>query len=97
MADINFALRVLRGIELLPLERITGCAEEWRRDLARVIRELDNRPRIRDDSPLRFDAKGDRLTSGELHRKLDRIIAGWPSWEEEKKYYARKKAYKKNR
>lgn len=97
MADINFALRVLRGIELLPLERITGCAEEWRRDLARVIRELDNRPRMRDDDPLLFDANGDRLPEAQLQKKLDSIIDSWPSWSEEKKRYARKATYKKNR
>jgi hypothetical protein len=81
MADINFALRVLRGIELLPLERITGCAEEWRRDLARVIRELDNRPRMRDDDPLFFDANGDRLSKTAFHRRLDRIIDSWSDLE----------------
>jgi hypothetical protein len=93
--DINFALRVLRGIELLPLEEITAHPAPWRRAIARVIRELDNRPRMRDDDPLLFDSNGDRLSEAELQKQLDWIIDGWPT--EEKKRYARKKTYKKDR
>ena len=76
--DINFALRVLRGIELLPLEEITAHPAPWRRAIARVIRELDNRPRMRDDDPLLFDRDGVRLSEEQLQENLTFIIDGWP-------------------
>ena len=76
--DINFCLRVLRGIELLPLEEITAHPAPWRRAIARVIRELDNRPRMRDDDPLLFDRDGVRLSEEQLQENLTFIIDGWP-------------------
>ena len=93
MADVNYVMRVLAGLSLLPLENATDHAADWRSDIARAIEELDTTPRVRDNDPLRFNEGGERLSKEELNAKLDSIIQGWPSWEMEKKRYGRSKAY----
>ena len=93
MADVNYVMRVLAGLSMLPLEECTDHAAEWRRDLARAIEELDSTPRLPADDPLRFNSEGELLSKETLSAKLGDIIESWPSWEQEKKRYARKKTY----
>ena len=93
MADVNYVMRVLAGVSMLPLERCTDHAAEWRRDLARAIEELDSTPRLPADDPLRFDGNGELLSDEDLSAKLEDIIQSWPSWEQEKKRYGRSKTY----
>ena len=93
MADVNYVMRVLAGVSMLPLERCTDHAAEWKRDLARAIEELDSTPRLPADDPLRFNSEGELLSKETLSAKLGDIVESWPSWEQEKKRYARKKTY----
>jgi protein tyrosine/serine phosphatase len=75
--NLNFAIRVLRGIELLPLEEISEHSEAWRMDIKKAIKELDNRPRLAENDPLLFDKHGVRLSEEVLQKKLDWIISSW--------------------
>tara|TARA_R110002020_G_scaffold30453_5_gene95975 strand:- start:2009 stop:2329 length:321 start_codon:yes stop_codon:yes gene_type:complete len=93
MADVNYVMRVLAGVSMLPLEDATDHAAEWRADIAQAIKELDTTPRLPDNDPLRFNERGERLSREELDAKLESIIESWPSWEQETKRYGRSKAY----
>ena len=97
MADVNYVMRVLAGLSMLPLEECTDHASEWRRDIARAIEELDTTPRLAPDDPLLFNEKGERLSEEALQAKLGDIIRSWPSWEQEKRRYGRQKTYPKYR
>lgn len=93
--DTVNAIRLLSALELLPLEKCTPDAAEWRRDIEDAIRELRGGG-LPPDDPLRYD--GSELVSEErLQRRLQIIIDSWPSWAQEKKRYGRKKHYSKNR
>lgn len=93
--DTASAARLLSALELLPLEKCTPDAAEWRRDIEDAIRELRGGG-LPPDDPLRYD--GSELVSEErLQRRLQIIIDSWPSWAQEKKHYGRKKHYSKNR
>ena len=83
--NISFALQVLRGLELLPLEEVTEHAAAWRRDLDRAITELEREFKetrsflqMSDDDPLMFDKSGGRLSEAQLQKKLAFIINCWP-------------------
>ena len=89
------AIRLLSALELLPLEKCTSDAAEWRQEIAEAIRELRGGGLPADD-PLRYQ-DGKLVSEERLQRRLQTIIDSWPSWEEEKKRYARKKVYQRNR
>ena len=90
------AIRLLSALELLPLEKCTSDAAEWRQEIADAIRDLQATAMPADD-PLRFGVNGELLSKKRLDRKLDVIIDSWPSWEKEKKRYARKEVYSRGR
>ena len=96
MADVNYVMRVLAGLSMLPLEDATDHAAGWRADIAKAIAELDTTPRLPENDPLRFNEMGERRTQADLGAKLESIIEGWTSWEKEKGY-ARGKTYPKYR
>ena len=95
MAHIK-AARLLSALELLPLERCTSDAAEWRRDIEEAIRDLRGTAMPPDD-PLRYDVDGALLSKERLGARLQIIIDSWPSWEREKKRYAREKSYSRSR
>lgn len=90
------AARLLSALELLPLEKCTPHAAEWRQEIEDVVRELRGRG-LPPDDPLRYDEKGELVSEERLGRRLQFIIDSWPSWEKEKKRYGRKKRYKGSR
>jgi hypothetical protein len=90
------AIRLLSALELLPLEKCTSDAAEWRQEIADAIRDLQATAMPADD-PLRFGVNGELLSEERLDRKLDVIIDSWPSWEGEEKRYGRKKFHSRNR
>ena len=94
---MSSAEKVLKGLMLLPLEKVTEHAEGWREDIEKALEELGARPGLPQNDPLRYRADGSRLTREELDVKLEMIIDSWPSWEKEKRKHGRRKAYKKNR
>ena len=93
--DTANAIRLLSALELLPLEKCTSDAVEWRQDITDAIRELQATAMPPDD-PLRYDADGERLGKRELDARLKLIIASWPSMKKEKKR-GRKKFHSRNR
>jgi len=93
--DTANAIRLLSALELLPLEKCTPDAAEWRRDIEDAIRDLRGGG-LPPDDPLRYDG-GELVSEERLQRRLQIIIDSWPSWEQEKKRYSRKKHYSKNR
>jgi len=94
---MSSAERVLKGLLLLPLDRVTDHAESWREDIEDALEELGARRGLPRNDPLRYRADGSRLTREELDTKLQMIIDSWPSWEKEKAKHGRRKAYKKDR
>jgi hypothetical protein len=94
VADMR-AVRLLSALELLPLEKCTSDAVEWRQEIADAIRDLQGTAMPPDD-PLRYE-NGQLLSKEGLNRKLQLIIDSWPSWEEEKKRYGRKKVDTRSR
>ena len=93
--DTANAIKLLSALELLPLEKCTSDAAEWRQEIADAIRELRGGGLPADD-PLRYQ-DGKLVSEERFQRRLKIIIDSWPSWEEEKKRYARKKVYQRNR
>ena len=93
--DTANAIRLLSALELLPLEKCTSDAAEWRQDIRGAIRELQATAMPPDD-PLRYDADGERLGKRELDARLQLIIDSWPSMKKEKKR-GRKKFHSRNR
>ena len=86
--DTANAVRLLSALELLPLEKCTSDAAEWRQEITDAIRDLQGTAMPPDD-PLRFDKYGRRLSKEKLDRKLKMIIDSWPK--------GRKRARKQNR
>ena len=93
--DTANAIRLLSALELLPLEKCTSDAAEWRQEVADAIRELQATAMPPDD-PLRYAADGERLGKRELDARLQLIIDSWPSMKKEKKR-GRKKFHSRNR
>ena len=92
--DTANAIRLLSALELLPLEKCTSDAAEWRQEIADTIRDLRGTAMPPDD-PLRYGTDGKLLSREELGAKLDTIIDSWPNWEREKKR-GRKKVYNRS-
>tara|TARA_R100001086_G_scaffold229183_1_gene148961 strand:- start:65 stop:370 length:306 start_codon:yes stop_codon:yes gene_type:complete len=94
------AIRLLSALELLPLEKCTSDAAEWRQEIADAIRDLQGTAMPPKD-PLRYDVDGTLLSKERLDRRLQMIIDSWPSWakmsDRERKNYGRKKVYQRNR
>jgi hypothetical protein len=88
-------VRLLSALELLPLEKCTSDAAEWRQDIANAIRELQATAMPPDD-PLWYGAGGERLSRVEFGARLQMIIDSWPSMKQEKKR-GRKKAHSRSR
>ena len=82
--DTANAIRLLSALELLPLEKCTSDAVEWRQDIRGAIRELQATAMPPDD-PLRYGVDGERLGKGEFDARLQLIIDSWPSMKKEKK------------
>ena len=93
--DTANAIRLLSALGLLPLERCTPDAVEWRQDITDAIRELQATAMPPDD-PLRYDASGERVSRKRFDRRLQLIIDSWPTWEKEKKR-DRKELHSRNR
>jgi hypothetical protein len=94
--DTANAVRLLTALDLLPLEKCTSDAAEWRQEIADVVAGLQGTGLPADD-PLRYDEDGKLLSEERLQRRLQIIIDSWPSWGEEKRRYARKKNYSRSR
>jgi len=94
----NKAIELLSALELLPLEKCTSDAAEWRQEIADVIRDLRGGG-LPPDDPLRYD-KGKLVSEERLQRRLQVIVDSWPSWaqmsDREKKNYGRKKHYSRS-
>ena len=93
--DTASAIRLLSALELLPLEECTSDAAEWRQEIADAIAGLRGGG-LPPDDPLRYEG-GELVSEERLQRRLQIIIDSWPTWEKEKKRYAREKHYPKNR
>ena len=93
------ATRLLSALELLPLQKCTSDAAEWRQEIADAIRELRGGGLPADD-PLRYQ-DGKLVSEERFQRRLKIIIDSWPSWskmsDKEKKNYGRKKVYSRGR
>ena len=74
---VNFAIRVLAGLDMLPLEEISEYSEEWRKDIRRAIAVLGNTPRLPENDPLRFGRDGKVLSEEELSKLLEGVIRSW--------------------
>ena len=94
------ALRLLSALELLPLEKCTSDAAEWRQEIADVIRDLRGN-QLPDDYPLRWDEDGKLLSEERFQRRLKVIIDSWPRWSKmsykQRRDYGRKKVYSRSR
>ena len=94
------AVRLLSALELLPLEKCTPDAAEWRQEIEDVIRDLQGRG-LPPDDPLRYDEDGNLLSEEMLQKKLKIIIDSWPNWSQmsdrQRRDYGRKKSYSGNR
>jgi len=84
------AIELLSALELLPLEKCTSDAAEWRQEIASVIRDLQATG-LPPDDPLRYD-NGKLVSEERLARRLQIAIDSWSSWEKEKKR-GKKKVY----
>ena len=93
--DTANAIRLLSALELLPLEKCTSDAAEWRQDIANAIRELQATAMPPDD-PLWYGVDGERLSRVEFDARLQMIINSWPSMKREEKR-GRKKAHSRGR
>ena len=98
--DTANAIKLLSALELLPLEKCTPDAAEWRQEIEDVIRDLRGNE-LPPDDPLRYDEDGNLLSEEMLQKKLKIIIDSWPRWskmsDREKKNYGRKKVYSRSR
>ena len=94
--DTANAIRLLSALELLPLEKCTSDAVEWRQEIADAIRDLRGTAMPPDD-PLRYDEDGVLVSEERFQRRLEIIIDSWPSWEKEKKRYVRRKVHQRGR
>ena len=94
------ATRLLSALELLPLEKCTPDAAEWRQEIADVIRDLRGN-QLPDDYPLRWDEDGKLLSEERFQRRLKIIIDSWPSWEKmsykQRRDYGKKANYSRGR
>ena len=100
------ATRLLSALELMPLEKCTANAAEWRREIEDARRELiftsallgfrklRSTDQLPDSDFLRFGTDGKQLSEGDLSVRLQEVIDSWPTWEKEKKRGG-KKVYKK--
>ena len=93
--DTANAIRLLSALELLPLEKCTSDAAEWRQDIANAIRELQATAMPPDD-PLWYGVDGERLSRVGFDARLQMIINSWPSMKQEEKR-GRKKAHSRGR
>ena len=93
------AIKLLSALELLPLEKCTSDAAEWRQEIADAIADLQGRG-LPPDDPLRYQ-DGKLVSEERFQRRLDIIIDSWPKWSQmsdrERKNYGRKKVHQRNR
>jgi hypothetical protein len=86
-------------LELLPLEKCTPDAAEWRQEIADAIRELRGGG-LPPDDPLRYQ-DGKLVSEERFQRRLKIIIDSWPNWakmsDKEKQNYGRKEVYSRSR
>lgn len=94
------AVRLLSALELLPLEKCTPDAAEWRQEIEDVIRDLRGNE-LPPDDPLRYDEDGNLLSEERFQRRLKVVIDSWPRWSKmsykERGDYGRKKVYSRSR
>ena len=94
------ATRLLSALELLPLEKCTPDAAEWRQEIADVIRDLRGN-QLPDDYPLRWDEDGKLLSEERFQRRLKIIIDSWPRWSKmsykQRRDYGKKANYSRGR
>jgi hypothetical protein len=97
--DTANAIKLLSALELLPLEKCTSDAAEWRQEIADAIADLQGRGLPADD-PLRYQ-DGKLVSEERFQRRLDIIIDSWPKWsqmsDKERKDYGRKANYSRGR
>lgn len=97
--DTASAIKLLSALELLPLEKCTSDAAEWRQEIADAIADLQGRG-LPPDDPLRYQ-DGKLVSEERFQRRLDIIIDSWPKWSQmsdrERKNYGRKEVYQRNR
>ena len=97
--DTASAIKLLSALELLPLEKCTSDAAEWRQEIADAIVDLQGRG-LPPDDPLRYQ-DGKLVSEERFQRRLDIIIDSWPKWSQmsdrERKNYGRKEVYQRNR
>jgi len=93
------AIKLLSALELLPLEKCTSDAAEWRQEIADAIADLQGRG-LPPDDPLRYQ-DGKLVSEERYQRRLKIIIDSWPKWSQmsdrERKNYGRKEVYQRNR
>lgn len=98
--DTANAIKLLSALELLPLEKCTPDAAEWRQEIEDVIRDLRGNE-LPPDDPLRYDEDGNLLSEEMLQKKLKIIIDSWPRWSKmshkQRRDYGRKKVYSRSR
>ena len=89
--DTANAIKLLSALELLPLEKCTSAAAEWRQEIADAIAALQGRG-LPPDDPLRYQ-DGKLVSEERFQRRLDIIIDSWPKWSQmsdrERKNYGR--------
>lgn len=97
MAHVK-VVRLLSGLELLPLEQCTSDAAEWRRDIEDAIRDLQGTAMPPDD-PLRYQG-GVLVSEEQFQRRLKIIIDSWPRWSKmsyrQRRDYGRKERYSRS-
>ena len=76
--DTANAIKLLSALELLPLEKCTSDAAEWRQEIADAIRDLQGGG-LPPDDPLRYQ-DGKLVSEERYQRRLQIIINSWPSW-----------------
>jgi len=93
--DTANTIRLLSALELLPLEKCTPDAAEWRQEIADVIAGFQGTGLPADD-PLRYQ-DGKLVSEERFQRRLKIIIDSWPNWsqmsDKEKQDYGRKEVY----
>ena len=98
--DTANAIKLLSALELLPLEKCTPDAAEWRQEIEDVIRDLRGNE-LPPDDPLRYDEDGNLLSEERFQKRLKVIIDSWPRWSKmsykQRRDYGRKKVYSRSR
>jgi hypothetical protein len=93
------AIKLLSALELLPLEKCTSDAAEWRQEIADAIADLQGRG-LPPDDPLRYQ-DGKLVSEERFQGRLKIIIDSWPNWsqmsDKEKQNYGRKEVYQRDR